>query len=212
MRYPQLFKIIIRVILLSITLSLSFVSFLGGLSALMILSDEDNIKIPDGDTESNLEDILEEIRDEVKADMGSLIRFMWWDNITDRLVEDFEFEIPFKIKNVGYFDLEDLYTRVIIDMVYEDVDGDEQSAEIYDKEKEWGDIERGKTLRDKYEADGDDLIDKNFPNGSEINFNEDIDFEADITISATYSLGLLTFEVELEDFEVFDSIEIEDYA
>ncbi len=221
MRIPQLFKLIVRLFLLSLTISLSFVSFLGGLSAYEILTNEENIEIDTDDIETNIEELMELGRDIIEDDFnGTSFEFNstnygdWFDELVDLLnsddledydVDEFFFELKFKITNAGYFDLEDLYTRVKVYMVYEDDDtGDEESVKILDEDKNFPTIYKGESYKGKYKVDYKDLIEKNFPDGDEIDFDENIKFTADIFVSGKYSLKLIEFEVNLYDVEVFD--------
>ena len=220
MRIPQLFKLIVRLFLLSLTLSLSFVSFLGGLSAYEILTNEENIEIDTDDIETNIEELMalgkENIEDATNItfdDFNSTLYGDWFDELADLLssddlggydVDEFFFELKFKITNAGYFDLEDLYTRVKVYMVYEDDDGDEQDVKILDEDKSFPVIYRGESYKGKYKVDYKDIIYKNFPDGNEIDFDENIIFTADIFVSGKYSLRLIEFEVNLYDVEVFD--------
>ncbi len=185
MRTSRLFRLIIRSFLLLLASSMSLVSFLGGYSALLILGDEDNIDLDidiEGDPFNN--------------------------------TEDFEIKIEFEINNLGYFDLEDLKIELKLYMIYDWINktGDGRNVttavKLYDDDKSFKTIKSGTTKKNSIKIGPEDLLGVNF---TEIMLNADqtrdpvIEFEADeVKISAKYSLGLISFKVKIEDYDLGD--------
>jgi hypothetical protein len=166
---------------------MSLVSFLGGYSALLILGNEDNIDL-DIDFEG--------------------------DPFTDPL--NFEIDIEFEIYNMGYFDLEDLNIEMKLYLVYDWVNltagpqGDGRNitryVKIYEDDKSFKTIKAGEKKKNSITIDTEDLLKINL---TEILIYSDktrdpvIEFEADeIIIKAKYSLGLISFKVKIEDYEL----------
>ena len=128
MRRSRVFRFIIRFFVLFLTACVSFVSFLGGTSSVRILSDPENIAIPDGDID---------------------IYF----NVTD--LENSHIKVPFNITNAGYFDLTNFILRFDIIMIYNST---HEIVKIYEKEANFQDIPKGQTLREAFETDSSDFI------------------------------------------------------
>ena len=187
MRTSRAIRLIMRFFLLLLASSMSLVSFLGGYSALLILGNEDNIDL-DIDFEG--------------------------DPFTDPL--NFEIDIEFEIYNMGYFDLEDLNIEMKLYLVYDWVNltagpqGDGRNitryVKIYEDDKSFKTIEAGEKKKNSITIDTEDLLKINL---TEIKDNADrtrdpvIEFEADeIIIKAKYSLGLISFKVEIEDYKL----------
>lgn len=181
MRPSRVFRLIIRILLMVLTVSMSLVSFLGSYSALLILSNPENIVIPDGDLEINL--------DATHPDEM---------NIT----------IPYQFKNVGYFDLEDMKVSIKIYFNYANKSNDNKTVkiEILNKNIKFDTIKAEEKEKDEIFIDSDD-----FKNLDEItNAIPFIDAAADpqtwytmdMKLSAYYSMRLLYFYVELEDLDV----------
>ena len=79
MRFSRVFRWVMRIFLLVLTLSLTGVSVLGSMSAVAILSNPDNINVPSGPINANL-------------------------NLSD--VNLMSVQVPFNVSNVGFFELE----------------------------------------------------------------------------------------------------------
>lgn len=183
MRTSRIFRLILRVFLLLLASSMSSVSFLGGYSALLILGDEDNI-----DLDINFEG----------------------DPFLDP--NNFEIEIEFEINNLGYFDLEDIELELRLYLIYERLNqtnaeiNTTQSIKIYDDEKSFKTIEAGQKKKITITIEPDDLKSVNFIdiNNTFNPFRDPImEFEAaEIVIRAKYSLGLLSFKVKIEDYNL----------
>lgn len=186
MRTARLVRLIARLFLLILASTMSFISFLGGYSALLILGDEDNIDL------------------DVDFSTGGLL-----DPAAGFNADEFEIKIDFTINNEGYFDLEDLRIEMELWMIFhEDVNGDGESepvpVRIYRGHKSFSTIEAGKEKVNKIKIEFDDLIGINWTHIIDnADRDKDIYFEAyDIEISAKYSLGLIAFRVEIDKMEL----------
>lgn len=185
MRAERLFRLIIRIFLLILASSMSLVSFLGGYSAAMILTNEENIDI-DVDYEGN--------------------PFLDYDN--------FEIEIKFEINNLGYFDLEDLEVELELNLVYDwkNKTGNEVNVttevKLYEGEKSFATIPAGERKKFKISIDYEDIeltaIDfYNIKQNADLTRDPIFSFEAEeLVISAKYSLGLISFEAHIEDMDL----------
>jgi len=184
MRSERIFRLIVRMFLFILASSMSLVSFLGGYSAALIFTNEENIQI-DIDYEGNPFDLDP---------------------------TDFEIDIEFEINNLGYFDLEDLEIELKLNIVYDwknkTGNGVNVSTEvnIYEDEKSFATIPAGERKKFKISIDYEDFKYINF---TEIYDNADLtrdpvfDFIAEeLKISAKYSLGLISFEAEIEDMDL----------
>lgn len=183
MRYSRIARLIIRFFLLILASTMSIVSFLGGYSAVLILSDEDNIDL-DHDMRGNFFDVND---------------------------TTFKFEVDFKFKNVGYFDLEDLEIELELYARYYHWNltipgvSDRKEVLVYETEEDLGTVENGQTLRDAIKIERGDIE----ANVTDILINLDIskdpwlEFIArDIVIKGKYSLNLIEFKVEIEKYKV----------
>ena len=156
MRAARVFRWIMRIFILLLTLSLSVVSILGALSAVNIFSESNNVQIPDGSVTINLPS-----------------------NIT----------VPFRITNAGYFDLNNLVIGFELEMTYNVT----LTQIIYNDHQEFGNILHGTTLARNYT-----LSEFTLPPG----IINDPTFEANITITGSYSLDLISFEIHLTDIAI----------
>jgi len=180
MKHSTLAKLSIQALILLIASMLSYVAFIGGYSALIILEEEDNI------------DLEAKFAGDIMVDPGL-----------------FEIEIDFTINNEGYSDLEDLTIEMELLMVYNtDANNDgipeEVEVTIFDDDKSFDAIKAGEEDTKSIKIEYEDLTDVNW---NDILLNAepayDILFIAEsIVISAKYSYGLLSFKVELEDTEL----------
>ena len=162
--------------MLVLTLSITVVSILGGLSALLILGDyEENIGIGYDDADFDVD----------------------FDNATGDLII-FNFTLPVNLTNAGYFDLEDLNVELEIAMRYEHINltlpgqNDTVFLKFFEKEQYFGTIKQGDIGFFNFTGDMSNII--AFPNATKINWFRtpppDLEFFANFTISLTYSLGL----------------------
>ncbi|MFX0041300.1 MAG: hypothetical protein ACFE8L_00170 [Candidatus Hodarchaeota archaeon] len=177
MRPSRVFRWIIRILILVLTLSVTAVSLLGGYSAILILSDQDNIGIDTDNADFNLDY-----------------------NETTGVVNDINFTLPFNITNAGFFDLEDLTLGLQIGLEYWHVNltgpgiNDTQTVKIFEKSTSYPTIKKGSTLYGNYTGVYSDFVPYlgNLPDIADIDlFKVPIfRFFANFTISLTYSLGL----------------------
>ena len=175
MRISRVFRIIFRIFILLLTLSITVVAFLGGLSAVMILQETDNIGIDTDDAEFNLD----------------------YDLLTG--FHGGNFTLPFNITNAGYFDLENLEFSLSISLNYSHIDypvpgsNETRNVIVFDKSENFGNIPKGQTGFFIFTADSSDFIAGNFPNPLDVNYLRGppiFEFYANITLSLDYSLGM----------------------
>ena len=184
MRYSRIARIIMRFFLLILASTMSFISFLGGYSALLILSDEDNIDLDVG------------FEGDIFVDPTQ-----------------FAIEIEFTVYNEGYFDLEDLKIEMALELIYYNKTGGHNNDPypigimIYDDDKSFKTIPAGVEKKNKITIDYEDLIGTVdwYEIIANADYTKEVAFQAeDIEISARYSLGLIKFEVEIEELDLGD--------
>lgn len=185
MRPERIFRLMVRIFLFILASSMSLVSFLGGYSAALILTNEENIDI-DVDYEGN--------------------PFL--------NLNTFEIDIEFEINNLGYFDLEDLEVDLKLDLVFDWINktGDGKNVttalRLYEGEKKFATIPAGEEKKFKISIDIEDLkltaIDfLNISKIADLTRTPVFDFEADrLKISAKYSLGLISFKAEIKNMKL----------
>ncbi|MFX1378442.1 MAG: hypothetical protein ACFFA4_05060 [Promethearchaeota archaeon] len=159
------------------TLSVTIVSILGGMSAFMILLNPDNIGIDPREIDMNFNPISLNIN----------------------------FTLPFNLTNAGYFDMDNFKLRIDLAMNYSHVDypviGVNQSRviKIFNKTQNFGKIPKGTTGNFNFTGIFSDF---NFP--PSFNFTTDVDqsvgppaviFIANFTISLDYSIGLYSLTI-----------------
>jgi len=162
MRAARVFRWIMRIFVLFLTATMTVVSVLGGLSAVNILNNPNNIEIPSGPLSSNI-------------------------NITTP-TDEWYISVPFKLTNAGYYDLTNL--TIGFDITMDNATRPPQL--IYTDTQSFGDVLHGETLNDNYNA-SDFIMPTIYLNPS---------FTANISISAKYSLGLIYFEVEINNIDI----------
>lgn len=175
-RPSRVFRWVIRGFLLIFTLSLSAVSLLGGFSAMTILNpDVQNVNIPDGDITANF-------------------------NITNP--SGMYINVPFNISNSGVYDLTDIQLSFQIAMTYGNaltLLNDTTTVIIFYKKQFFGSIAQGVTLKAVLTGTGSDFV--NLPDPStEVDWTRTpypLEFYANLTFSASYSLNLYTFSVNI---------------
>ena len=173
MRPSRVFRWIVRMFIFILTLSMTVVSILGALSAVMILGNmNENIKIPAGPPSTNF-DI---------TNPSSM-------NIT----------IPFNITNPGYFDITNLIVDIEISMTFGNAStptNETTRTIIFNKAQTFPNIIRGQTYSGAFFGNSSDFIEANFPNATtEIDWFRTpvLEFHGNFTISAYYSLDLIAF-------------------
>jgi len=189
MRPSRVFRWIIRILILVLTLSVTAVSFLGGYSAIMILSNQDNIGIDTDNADFNLDY-----------------------NVTTGVIDNINFTLPFNITNAGFFDLEDLKLELQIGLQYYHVnltgtgENISQTVKIFDKISSFPTIKKGKTLYDNFTGVYSDFAPflGSLPNIVYIDLTRVpiFNFYANFTISLTYSLGLHSITLGINNVTV----------
>jgi len=169
MRPSRVFRWIVRAFLLVFTLSLSAVSILGGWSAVTILNpSSDDINIPDGPLTVNL-------------DIGN---------------SSMDILVPFNISNGGVYDLSNIFLRFQVEMTFGNtstLNNDTTTVQIFDTPQSYGSILPGQTLKANYSGSGSLPL-------SEVDWFRSpyaLEFYASFTFSASYSLNLYTFTVNI---------------
>jgi len=204
MRKIRAIRLVVRLLLLVLTLSLSLVSFLGGLSAVMILSDQRNVGIPDGTPSGNL---------------------TLYDPSTGFLFGDverghIEFSLPFNITNAGYFTLQELKIRITITFIFDQTnilpppDNVTKTIVIFDREIDFDPdltgLASGETLKSNFSAKYNETNNGGFQNIDDLpGWIGDIDvlsnpptYTADITMTCKYSVGLLSLRVDMYNLDL----------
>lgn len=189
MRPSRVFRWIIRILILVLTLSVTAVSFLGGMSAIMILSNQDNIGIDTDNADVNLDY-----------------------NETTGVINDINFTLPFNVTNAGFFDLEDLKIGFQIGLEYAHVnltgtgENISQTVKIFDKISSFPTIKKGKTLYGNYTGVYSDFAPflGRLPDIADIDLTRVpiFNFYANFTISLTYSLGLHSITLGINNVTV----------
>jgi len=165
---------------------MTVVSTLGGLSAALILGDPNNIQIPSGPIDSNFD-------------------------ITD--LSSMYLRVPFEITNAGYYDLTNFNLEFKVSMVYDHVNftlpgvNTTRHVLIFDKSITFPDIIHQTTYIGLFDASsGDGFLAYNFPNvTTDIDWTKTpypVEFYSNFSLSASYSLDLITFSVEAYNLSV----------
>jgi hypothetical protein len=183
MRPSRIFRWIVRIFLLVFTLALSGVSLLGGFSAVTILDpDSYNVNIPDGPIIANF-------------------------NITNK--STMSISVPFNITNVGVYDLDDITLGFQIGMIFGNTSkplNATSNVRIFDKAVDYGSVPHGGVLKDTFSGLGSDgFIFANIPDPSEVDYYRTpyiLEFHANFTFSAMYSLQLYKFTVNLINYSL----------
>ena len=191
MRPSRVFRLLFRLFILLLMLSVTVVAFLGGLSAVMILSNQDNFGIDTGNAEFNID----------------------FNNSTLE-IENINFSLPFNLTNVGYFDLENLQLGIQLGLNYSNIDGGgpgvnvTRVVKILERMQNFGDIPKGITDDFIFFGDNSSFTHTNFPDPiTEIDWFRGppaLEFYANLSISLDYSLGLHSLNITLNDIFVGD--------
>lgn len=192
MRASRVFRLIFRIFISLLTLSVTVVSFLGGMSAFMILSNPDNIGIDTANADFNID----------------------YDEFG---VHDINFTLPFNVTNAGYFDIENFQIRVELAMNYSHVDyptpgvNGTRIVKIFEKSASFGidvnnwTIPKGITGYFDFTGVYSEFLIGNFPNITEIDVYKTppiFEFYANFTISLDYSLGMHSVSIYLPNIKV----------
>jgi hypothetical protein len=185
MRPSRVFRFIFKIFVTLLTLSVTIVSILGGLSAVMILANPNNIGIDPSEADVNF-------------DIYSL---------------NINFSVPINITNAGYFDLENLEVKIDLTMNYSQIDypiaGVNQSRviKIFNKSQNFGNIPQGATGHINFTGLFSEFY---FP--SEFNYTivdmyagpPAIRLLANFTISLDYTLGLHSLTIGLINIPIWE--------
>lgn len=184
MRPSRVFRLLVRIFISLLTLSVTIVGMLGGMSAFMILLNQDNIGVDPSEIDINFNPFPLNIN----------------------------FTLPFNLTNAGYFDLEHLEMKIDLAMNYSHVDypvlgvNESRVIKIFNKSQDFGTILKGTTGNFNYTGLFSDF---NFP--PSLNMTSDIDwtvgppailFIANFTISLDYSIGLHSLTIGLTNIPV----------
>jgi len=182
MRASRVFRLIVRIFIFLLSLSVTVVSILGGYSAVLILNPkEENISI---DTEN--------------SQFEGLSDFIYGTG------DEINFSLPFNFTNAGYFDLENFHFKLEIALNYSHVDNPNETieTEIFNQRQYFGDIPQGEARSFVFFADETDFLIENFPNATtEINWFRGppaLLFYANFTVSLDYSIGLHSIRIGVQ--------------
>jgi len=176
-RPSRVFRTLFKIFIFLLTISVTIVSILGGLSAVLILADPGNLGVDPDDAEFNM-DI----------------------NNTTLAIENIDFTLPFNLTNAGYFDLENLELNIQIALNYSHVNytvpgvNTTRQIPIFSKSQNFRTISRGTTGIFNFTGVFSDFNVGAFPNfTTEVDWLRGppaIEFYANLTISLDYSIGL----------------------
>ncbi|MFX1298609.1 MAG: hypothetical protein ACFFD2_27590 [Promethearchaeota archaeon] len=182
MRPSRVFRLIFRIFIFLLTLSVTIVAILGGLSAVLILSNPENIGVNPSKVDFNF----------------------------DYPPLDINFTLPFNITNAGFFDLENLELKIDLAMNYTHINypivgvNTTREIPIFSKTQYFGTIPKGTTGNFNFTGLFSDFY---FP--PTLNFTTDIDwfrdspadilFYANFTISLDYSIGMHSLTIGFVD-------------
>ena len=182
-RPSRVFRWVVRLFLLVFTLSLSAVGFLGGFSAVTILDPHSyNVNVPDGPIVANL-DI---------ANTSSMLIIL-----------------PFNITNAGVYDLTNIEISFQVSMTYGNtllLGNASTTVKIFDKSHFYGTVAHGGFLKSSLNGTaGDGFILANIPPLSNIDWYRTpyiLEYHANLTFSASYSLDLYTFTTSIINYSI----------
>jgi len=107
--------------------------------------------------------------------------------------------VPFYLNNDGYYSLNGLNIEINITMVYNTTN---EEAFIFSKNQTFSDIPAGNFLDSSFDAlNGDGFFPGSFPDSFDVSPAE---LWFNISVSARYSLDLLSFSVNLNNLNLFD--------
>jgi len=187
MRPSRVFRLTFRIFIALLTLSVTMVSILGGLSAVLIIKDyEDNIQIDFDNAEFNL-----------------------YVNITTLKIENINFSLPFKLNNTGFFDIENLELELELFLNYSAISemNDTKSVKILNKTQNLGDIQSGEIGDFVFFGENSSFIYPNFPAVLDINWfrvPHALEFYANFTVSLDYSIGMHSLSITILNTKVGD--------
>lgn len=186
MRTSRVFRLLFRILISLLTLSVTVVSILGGMSALIIFQNPNNIGIDTSNADFNLD-----------YDFGGL--------------HDANFTLPFNITNAGYFDIENFQLQVELSMNYSHIDyptpgiNGTRTVKIFEKSQYFGNVQKGSTGNFNFTGLFSNFLAGNFPNMTEIDVFKSpplLEFYANLTISLDYSLGMHSVSINVRNIKV----------
>lgn len=188
MRASRVFRLLVRIFISFLMVTATLVSLLGGLSAVMILSNQDNFGIDTDNAEFNLEV-----------------------NNSTLAIENVNFSLPFNITNTGYFDLENLQLEIQLGLNYSQIDGggpgvnETRVVKILERTQNFGDIPKGLTGNFTFFGDNSSFLHTNFPDPlTDIDWTRSpaLEFYANFTISLDYSVGMHSISITVINIKV----------
>ena len=178
MRPSRVFRLIFRIFIALLTLSVTMVSILGGYSAIMILSEKNNVQIDFDNIEFNYE----------------------------IAPPDANFSLPFKVNNTGYFDIEDLEIDLDIYLNYSSISllNETRAIKIFNDTQNLGDIPKGKIGDFIFVGDNNSFSYPFWivPDINWLRAPHVFEFYANITVSLDYSLGLHSLAITLVNYYI----------
>ena len=182
-RPSRVFRWVVRIFLLVFTLSLSAVGFLGGFSAVTILNpDSYNVNVPDGPIVANLD-------------------------ITNP--SSMQIILPFNITNAGVYDLTNIEISFQVSMTYGNTllfENASTTVKFFDKSQFYGTVIHGGFLKSSLNGTAaDGFILPNIPLLSNIDWYRTpyiLEFHANLTFSASYSLDLYMFTTSIINYSI----------
>ncbi|MFW9880589.1 MAG: hypothetical protein ACFFG0_46565 [Candidatus Thorarchaeota archaeon] len=167
------------------------VSILGGLSAVLILSDMDNVQVNTDEVTFNLE----------------------INNVTRR-IENINFTLPFNLTNTGYFDLENLQLGAEVSLNYTHINWTSPGVnlsrivKIFETTQKFEDIPSGDSKNFTFYGYNNSFLFQNYPDPlTEIDWTEGppaLIFYANFTLSLDYSLGLHSLSITILNIKIGD--------
>jgi len=164
------------------------VSILGGMSAVMILTNPNNIGIDTSNADFNLDY-----------------------NITTGVLHDANFTMPFNITNTGYFDIENFQLQVELSLNYSHIDhptpgvNGTKTVKIFEKSQYFGNVLKGSTGNFNFTGLFSNFFAGAFPNMTVIDVFKAppiFEFYANLTISLDYSLGMHSLSINIRNIKV----------
>jgi hypothetical protein len=158
------------------------------MSAVMILTNSDNIGIDTANAEFNFD-----------YDLAGL--------------HDANFTLPFNITNAGYFDIENFQLRVELAMNYSHIDypipgvNGTRTVKIFENSINFGTVPKGLVGNFNFIGLFSDFLPGNFPNITDIDVFKPpplLTFYANLTISLDYSLGMHSISINVLNLQVYE--------
>jgi len=183
-----------RIFIALLTLSVTIVSILGGISAVTILTNQDNIGINPSNADFNINY-----------------------NYTSGVLLDANFTQPFNITNAGFFDIENFHLHVELALNYSHINytrgvdyptpgvNGTRTVKIFEKSQNFGNVLKGSTGKFNFTGLFSDFLTGNFPNITDIDIFKPpplFEFYANFTINLDYSLGMHSVTINVRNLNV----------